>query len=78
MISHADAFNLPMAANQPAALGGLGLGSHMSSILPTQSTRASISSINFGVEFELAQLRKQCAILQTENSELKGKVQALQ
>jgi hypothetical protein len=68
----------PMAANRHVAMGLSGLGSRAPSIPPARTSLASVSSIAYPFEFELGQLREQCAELQSENSELKGRLEMLQ
>lgn len=63
-----------MAANRHASVSDTGFGSRGS-----RASRSSVSTRDLGnaIEHELMQLREQCKTLQTENTELKGRVEAL-
>jgi len=64
-------------ANHRVATEDHGLGSRASSIFLARVSNASVSSVNFPYKLELAQLRNQCAELQSENQELQGRYDSL-
>lgn len=68
----------PMAANHRTATQEPGLASRAGTLFSTRSSRASVSTTSFPIEFEITQLRNECADLQSENNELKGRLEALQ